>query len=76
MPRFMMLHHLQPFSLKANENKQIWLTVHVPNNTPPGEYYGDIIITAPSEAPVMMNFSVTVLPFELEPSPIEYSLYY
>jgi hypothetical protein len=24
---------LQPFALKANENKQIWLTVHVPNNT-------------------------------------------
>jgi hypothetical protein len=67
---------LQPFSLKANENKQIWLTVHVPEDTSSGEYYGNIIITAPSETPVMMNFSVTVLPFELEPSPIEYSLYY
>ena len=33
---------LQPFSLKANENKQIWVTVHVPNNTPPGDYYGNI----------------------------------
>ncbi len=67
---------LQPFALKGNENKQIWLTVHVPNNTSPGEYFGDITISAPSEAPVKMNFSVTVLPFELESSPIEYSLYY
>jgi len=67
---------LQPFSLKANENKQIWLTVHIPNNTPAGDYYGDITLSAPSETPVKMNFSVTVLPFDLEPSPIEYAIYY
>ena len=67
---------LQPFSLKANENKQIWLTVHVPNNTPAGDYYGDITITAPSEIPVIMNFSVTVVPFDLEPPPLEYAIYY
>jgi hypothetical protein len=67
---------LQPFSLKANENKQIWLTVHVPSNTPAGEYYGDITIATPSEAPVIINFSVTVLPFDLEPSPIEYAIFY
>jgi hypothetical protein len=67
---------LQPFSLKANENKQIWLTVHVPENTQAGIYDGDITITAPSEIPVIMNFSVTVLPFDLEPPPIEYSLFY
>jgi hypothetical protein len=67
---------LQPFSLKANENKQIWLTVHIPNNTPAGTYYGDITLSTPSEIPVKMNFSVRVLPFDLEPSPIEYALYY
>jgi len=60
---------LQPFSLKANENKQIWLTVHVPNSTPAGDYYGDITIAPASETPIKMNFSVTVLPFELEHSP-------
>lgn len=67
---------LQPFSLKANENKQLWLTVHVPNNTPPGDYYGNITISSPSEVPVVMNFSVRVLPFDLEPAPVEYGLYY
>jgi PKD repeat protein len=67
---------LQPFSLKANENKQIWLTVHVPDNTPAGDYYGNITITAPAEVPVVMNFSVRVLPFDLEPAPIEYGIYY
>ena len=67
---------LQPFSLKANENKQIWITVHVPSTTPAGNYSGNITITAPSETPVTMNFSVTVLPFDLEPAPVEYGLYY
>jgi hypothetical protein len=67
---------LQPFSLSTNENKQIWLTVHVPGDTPAGDYFGDITITIPSQSPVVMNFSVTVLPFDLEPAPIEYALYY
>ena len=67
---------LQPFSLEANENKQIWLTVHVPGNTPAGNYCGDITLSTPSEVPVKMNFCVRVLPFELEPAPVEYGIYY
>ncbi len=67
---------LQPFSLAANENKQVWLTVHVPANTPSGDYYGDIAIITPSESPVLMNFKVTVPSFDLEPSPLEYAIYY
>jgi len=67
---------LQPFSLQANENKQIWLTVHIPSDTPPGDYFGKITITTPTEIPVIMNFTVTVLPFDLDPAPIEYALYY
>jgi hypothetical protein len=67
---------LQPFSLKKNENKQIWMTVHVPDNSTPGEYYGNITITTSSTSPVFMNLSITVLPFSLEQSPLEYSLYY
>jgi PKD repeat protein len=67
---------LQPFSTAANENKQIWLTVHVPSRTPAGDYHGDITIAAPSEIPVLMNFTVTVLPFDLAPAPLEYGIYY
>jgi hypothetical protein len=67
---------LQPFSLSAHENKQVWITVHIPDNTPSGVYYGDISITIPSKSPLLMHFSVTVLPFDLEPPPLEYALYY
>ena len=43
---------------------------------PAGDYYGDITITAQSEVPEKMNFGVTVLPFDLEPAPLTYGLYY
>jgi PKD repeat protein len=67
---------LQPFSLKADENKQIWVTVHVPAGTPAGEYAGALSLAAPSETPVLMNFTVTVLPFDLEPSQLDYGINY
>jgi hypothetical protein len=67
---------LQPFSLATNENKQIWLTVHVPDTTPSGDYFGDITITSQAQAPIMMNVKVTVLPFDLEPAPLKYGIYY
>jgi hypothetical protein len=67
---------LQPFSLKANENKQVWITVHVPNTTPSGSYSGNLTIHALSETPTTVNLGVTVLPFDLEPSPVDYGLYY
>jgi hypothetical protein len=67
---------LQPFSLTTNENKQIWLTVHVPNTTPSGKYQGTITMTPLSAAPAMMNLNVTVLPFDLERASLEYAIYY
>ena len=36
---------LQPFSLITNENKQVWLTVHVPATTPSENYYGNMTVT-------------------------------
>ena len=67
---------LQPFSLATNENKQVWLTLHVPADTPSGDYYGDISLTTNSGSPVLMNVKVTVLPFDLEPAPLEYAIFY
>jgi hypothetical protein len=67
---------LQPFSLATNENKQVWLTLHIPAGTPSGDYFGDITLTSSSGSPVLMNVKVTVLPFDLEPAPLEYALFY
>ncbi len=38
----------------------LWVSVHVPTNTPPGEYAGEIKLTNGNEAPVVVQLSVTV----------------
>ena len=48
----------------------------MPKTTPSGDYYGDLRITTPSGSPVLMNVKVTVPPFDLEPPPVEYAIYY
>jgi hypothetical protein len=67
---------LRPFSLKTGENKQIWITTHIPPNAQPGAYSGEIVVSAPSEAPAGIHFKVDVLPFELARSPVQYGVYY
>jgi hypothetical protein len=67
---------LQPFSMQASENKQIWVTVHVPSSATAGDYSGNIVLSAAGEPSVSVTLTVTVLPFDLEPSPLEYAIYY
>jgi hypothetical protein len=67
---------LQPFSMNTGENKQVWITVHIPDTAQAGDYHGTITITPEGEPAETMNFTVTVLPFSLEPAPVEYALYY
>jgi hypothetical protein len=67
---------LQPFSMNKGENKQVWIIVHIPNTAKPGDYHGTITISPTGEPAETMNFTVTVLPFSLEPAPVEYALYY
>ena len=38
---------LQPFSLLPRENKQIWMTTHVPTGQAAGNYTGTITVSAP-----------------------------
>ena len=37
---------LQPFSVAANTNKQMWVTFHVPQGANPGNYVGQLKLTA------------------------------
>jgi len=67
---------LQPFDLDAHTNKQVWVTVHVPSDTPSGDYSGNIQITAPGEDVITLSLNVTVLPFDLPQPALEYSIYY
>ncbi len=67
---------LQLFNLDAHTNKQVWVTVHVPADTPSGNYSGSIQIAAPGEDAVTLTLNATVLPFDLPQPAMEYSIYY
>ena len=58
-----------PQDIPAETSKQYWLIIHVPSETPPGDYQGTITI-APANAPMAtLNLTLTVLPFTLQESP-------
>ena len=59
---------LQPFDLVAGENKQIWVTVKVPEEAAAGQYAGDITFKAGGREVARMTVRLRVLPFTL-PTP-------
>lgn len=67
---------LQPFDVEFETNKQIWITVHIPENTPPGDYTCTITLQTDQNGLAQMNLTVKVLPFQLKPAMIEYGLFY
>ena len=67
---------LQPFDVPAGETKQVFVTVHVPPDARAGTYKGEIRVTAPGAGALALPLSVQVLPFDLAPAPIDYSIYY
>ena len=67
---------LQPFDLAEDRNKQVWITVHVPETAAAGSYQGTVEVTPENESTRVLTLSVEVLPFDLQPSILEYGLYY
>ncbi len=62
---------LQPVRLQTGENKQIWVTVKVPENARPGNYSGPIQLVADGRPAGTIHLNVRVLPFQL-PNPKTY----
>jgi hypothetical protein len=56
----------QPFPLKKMENRQVWVTVHPPKNTPAGLYTGHLTLDVDGQQ-TTVSLSVQVLPFTLDP---------
>ncbi len=52
-------------TVEADTTKQIWLTIHVPDKTPPGSYRGRVAVTVSGEAVAHLPLEVQVLPFPL-----------
>ncbi len=75
---------LLPTNVPSAENKQVWLTVKVPEDAKPGVYTGSVQITSSGASLGEVGLKLRVLPFTL-PSPkthydpaedFTYSLYY
>ena len=67
---------LQPFAILADTNKQIWVTVSVPNDATGGDYTGTITVEIPGKPDTLIPMLVTVLPFALAEPLVEQSMYY
>ncbi|MEA3400900.1 MAG: hypothetical protein U9R79_06580 [Armatimonadota bacterium] len=67
---------LQPMDLPRLQTQQFWVTVHVPEDTPGGQYRGALQLTSAGHETVEMPLSLTVHDFDLEPAPLIYSVYY
>lgn len=67
---------LQPFDMAADTNKQVWITLHVPESATPGDYRGNITVDADGKFSTTVELVVKVLPFSLEEPPLEVSIYY
>jgi hypothetical protein len=67
---------LQPISIPPHSNKQLWLTVFVPNSTPSGRYAGQIQVDAGGMRLGVLGMQVVVPDFDPVASKIAYSIYY
>ncbi len=61
--------------IPAEESRQIWLTVHIPEGYPAGNYKGVISIKTDEET-CNLNLEMEILPLELKQVEGYYSIYY
>ncbi|MGC9316771.1 MAG: hypothetical protein ACP5KN_01895, partial [Armatimonadota bacterium] len=67
---------LLPVTIPADTAKQFWITVKVPEYLPAGTYRGSVELRSGDEVVDALALEVEVLPFELEPNPLESSIYF
>ncbi len=67
---------LQPFNIPAGQLKQIWITVHVPEQALAGDYQGTIRVTTGRQTVGTIHLRLHVLPFHLCRPQIMQAIYY
>jgi hypothetical protein len=67
---------LQPVDIPAKTNKQLWITVKVPDAAADGIYAGTVSLSAEGIAPVALALKLRVLPFQLLPPYHTSAIYY
>ncbi|MCX6149497.1 MAG: T9SS type A sorting domain-containing protein [Ignavibacteriales bacterium] len=67
---------LLPFSLNTNRSKQLWFTLHTPDNAIAGFYSGTVTLTSDEGELSIIPIEIEVLPFKLDPSRLTNAIYY
>lgn len=67
---------LEPVNISKNYNKQFWVTLHVPSNSPSGNYSGTIILKSGTSTLKTIKIKLQVLPIVLPNPNIESSIFY
>lgn len=67
---------LQPITLRRNEAKQFWITMHIPKSATPGKYTGSISVIDDTGSLGDLQIDLQVLPVHLQAPGIQYSIYY
>ncbi|MAE65378.1 MAG: hypothetical protein CMJ18_13990 [Phycisphaeraceae bacterium] len=67
---------LLPFRLRSRETKQLWITVHVPEDAAAGRYEGHLTLRAAGRASIDVPMTVDVLPIALTAPRLQYMMYY
>jgi len=65
---------LQPLDLPAGQNRQVWLTLRVPEGCKPGRYVGKVTLNAQGQPLGEAPLTLQVLPFKLETPRAHYDL--
>lgn len=68
--------HMLPTFLPANWTQQYWCLVRIPDDCKTGRYTVNINVVRNAVECMVLPVTVDVLPFELGPSPLTYSVYY
>jgi hypothetical protein len=55
------------FNVAAKSSQPIWVDIHAPRGTPPGEYTGTITLTPAGLPPTMVEVRATVRAFDIPP---------
>lgn len=71
------LEHFDSVPLTKAQSERFWLTVHVPKDTPAGQYSGTVTLACDGKAEVKVPIKFRVLPIELREDPSKiYGIYY
>ena len=67
---------LRAVNIRGGQNQQYWITIYVPPESSPGLYIGKIVLKSDNKPNREIALEVDVLPFELDPPKLEFSIYY